>query len=139
MRPWHACINTHQTKATPKTPTQNRHRVCIWVVTHVPVGLSGASATPNTMATGTPQPLRDLQDLLTTSKQRTDGRDLFEGRPVTVDIAPDDSSVTVAFGETRVFASLRAELQEVRGASKDGRLVIDVKFSPMASTAFEAV
>lgn len=80
-----------------------------------------------------------LQDLLTTSKKRTDGRDPYEGRPVTVDIAPDDCSVMIAFGETRILASLRADLQEVRSTSKDGRLVIDVKFSPMASASFEPV
>jgi hypothetical protein len=56
-----------------------------------------------------------------------------------VDFAPNDTSVTVAFGESRMLATLRADLEEVRGLGLEGRLVIDVKFSPMASTGFDAV
>ena len=70
---------------------------------------------------------------------RIDGRGQYVGRPVALDIAPDDHSVTVAFGETRVLATLRAELHAVQGASKDGRLLVEVKPSPMASKAFETV
>ena len=70
---------------------------------------------------------------------RIDGRGRYAARPVTLDLAPDDTSATVAFGRTRVHATIRAEMEEVRGATKDGRLLIDVKFSPMASMAFEPV
>jgi hypothetical protein len=56
-----------------------------------------------------------------------------------VDFAPNDCSVTVAFGESRMLATLRAELEEVRGLGLEGHLIIDVKFSPMASTGFDAV
>jgi exosome complex RNA-binding protein Rrp42 (RNase PH superfamily) len=70
---------------------------------------------------------------------RADGRGRFDGRRVTLDVAPGDGTATAAFGGTRALATLRAELAEVRGASKEGRLVTDVKFSPMASTAFDSV
>lgn len=38
-----------------------------------------------------------------------------------------------------MLATLRAELGEIKGPAKDGRLLIEVKFSPMASTAFDSV
>jgi exosome complex RNA-binding protein Rrp42 (RNase PH superfamily) len=70
---------------------------------------------------------------------RADGRTPYQTRPVLVDFGPNDFSVTVAFGESRMLATLRAELEEVHGLGLEGRLIIDVKFSPMASTGFDAV
>eukprot|EP00892_Ulva_mutabilis_P009678 jgi/Ulvmu1/7082/UM033_0143.1 len=72
------------------------------------------------------------------NENRVDGRSLFETRPLRIEILPDDSGASVSLGNTRMHATITAELEKPRG-SADGRLAIDVKFSPMASTAFSNV
>lgn len=68
-----------------------------------------------------------------------DGRDLFSGRATTFAFSVDDSSITVAFGETRVLAVVAAELEVPRGGHNEGRLTFNVDLSPMASLAFDTV
>lgn len=69
---------------------------------------------------------------------RVDGRSLYETRPVRIEILPDDSGASVSLGNTSMHGTIKSELEKPRG-SADGRLAIDVKFSPMASTAFTNV
>lgn len=63
---------------------------------------------------------------------------MYENRPVKLEMLPDDSGASVSLGNTRMHATITAELEKPRGTA-DGRLAIDLKFSPMASTAFTNV
>jgi hypothetical protein len=79
--------------------------------------------------------LKAMQEALR-SECRVDGRNLYQTRAITFDFLPDDTGVTIALGDTRVQAAISAELEEPRMFSVDGRLLIDVHFSAMASKAF---
>ena len=82
---------------------------------------------------------RRLQALIA-KEARLDGRSLDEARPVTIDILPDDSGATVAFGDTRMHAAVAAEMpSDPGGRSGEGRLALDVRWSPMGSAAFTGV
>ena len=83
---------------------------------------------------------RRLQALIAKEASRLDGRSLDTARPVTIDILPDDSGATVAFGDTRMHAAVAAEMpSDPGGRSGEGRLALDVRWSPMGSAAFTGV
>lgn len=88
------------------------------------------------------RPVNDVWRLqaIIAKEARLDGRSVDATRPVTIDILPDDTGATVAFGDTRMHAAVAAEMPvDPGGRSGEGRLALDVRWSPMGSAAFTGV
>lgn len=72
------------------------------------------------------------------SELRVDGRGPFDLRPVSYRFGPKDGTCEVTLGKTRVLAVVSAELEPPAGGrGNEGRVTINVEFSPMASPNFE--
>ncbi|XP_031393439.1 exosome complex component RRP45A-like isoform X2 [Punica granatum] len=69
---------------------------------------------------------------------RTDGRNLYDYRKLTINFGREDGSAEVHLGQTRVMGFVTSQLvQPYRDRPNEGTLSIFTEFSPMADPSFE--